>query len=291
MSGEVGLVTDSTAEIHALGPRTSWHVVPLALEMDGERYREGPELSAADFHQLLQEANSPPSTLPPSIEAFEEAYRELLGTYRRIVSVHLSGELSDTVEHAREAARRLGEVERIRVIDSMLAGPALGLLCLELEERIRSGRALPEAVSETEEIAGVACVYFSVYTLDFLYLGGRLERSPPSSASTQEDRPILTMRDGRLKLVERVIGETSRVERMAELVEERFGSDEPLAAAVVHAGVRGREAARRIEQRLLATPPDRAAAWRRAPLGPVLCAHTGFDVCGVAAYPLALSAL
>jgi hypothetical protein len=28
-----------------------------------------------------------------------------------------------------------------------------------------------------------------------------------------------------------------------------------------------------------------------SPLGPVLCAHTGFDVCGIAVYPRRLSAI
>lgn len=287
---EVGLVTDSTAGIHALEPRSGWHVVPLELEIDGERFREGPELSAAEFHRMLQEANAPPSTLPPEVEAFEQVYRELLARHERLVSVHLSGELSLTVEHAREATRRMGVEDRVVVLDSRLAGPALGLLCLEVEARSVSGRSIPEMLEETGRIVERALVYFSVYTLDFLYLGGRLERAPRPVDASQEDRPILTMRDGRLELVERVIGETTRVERVAELVEERLGRGESLAAAVVHAGERGEEAARMLERRLLAAPGEDTVC-RRAPLGPVLCAHTGFDVCGVAAYPRSLSAL
>lgn len=287
---EVGLVTDSTAGIHALEPRVKWHVVPLELEIDGERFREGPELSAAEFHRMLQEANAPPTTLPPEVEAFERMYRGLLARHERLLSVHLSGELSLTVAHAREATLQMGVEDRVVVVDSRLAGPALGLLCLEIEARSVSDRSIPEMLEETGRIVEQALVYFSVYTLDFLYLGGRLERAPRPADASHEDRPILTMRNGRLELVERVIGETTRVERVAELVEERLGRGEPLAAAVVHAGERGEEAARMLERRLLAAPGE-DTVWHRAPLGPVLCAHTGFDVCGVAAYPRSFSAL
>jgi fatty acid-binding protein DegV len=90
--------------------------------------------------------------------------------------------------------------------------------------------------------------------------------------------------------VERVVGETTRVERILELIDARFGKDEPLVSAIVHAGQRGEVAAERLERALTR---ERAVPARcfRAPLGPVLCAHTGFDVCGVAVYPDRLSAL
>lgn len=292
-TGAISLVTDSTAGIHALDPSARWHVVPLEIEIDGRRYREGPGFSAAEFHRLLQEANAPPETLPPTVDAFVESYEPLVVDGGRVVSIHLSGGLSQTVERAREAARRPGLAERVRVVDSGLAGPALGLVCLETEARIERGDPVDAALDATREIATAATVHFSVYTLDFLYLGGRLERVPrPAGGHAEaEDRPILTVEDGRLTLVERVVGETTRVERMAQMVEERFGRDEPLAGAIVHAGSHGQEAARRLEKRLRGTSAGRESAWLRAPLGPVACAHTGFDVCGVAAYPRSLSAL
>ncbi|HUP20292.1 MAG TPA: DegV family protein [Gemmatimonadota bacterium] len=285
------LVTDTTAAIESLAPGSSWTVVPLELEIDGRTYREGPELSAGEFHQLLQHANAPPVTLPPSIDAFVETFEGLLEGAERVLAVHLSGELSQTVEHARAAARRVDGEGRVRVVDSRLAGAATGLLCLEAEARLAAGEGVDEVAAALESLVERSLVYFSVYTLDYLYLGGRLERMPRTGAATEADRPILTMRDGRLALVERVIGETTRVERMAELVEERFGREEPLGAVCVHAGPQGQEAARMLEERVRSAPRGNATLWRRAPLGPVLCAHTGFDVCGVAAYPRAASRL
>ena len=142
---------------------------------------------------------------------------------------------------------------------------------------------------QVEAIARATRVYFSVYTLDFLYLSGRLGRSAARGESGQDDRPILALEDGRLSLIERVIGETTRVERMVELVARDFEAGEPIVAACVHAGTRGREAAGQLERVL--GEVRRPARWYRAPLGPVLCAHTGFDVCGIAAYPARLSAV
>lgn len=77
--------------------------------------------------------------------------------------------------------------------------------------------------------------------------------------------------------MERVIGETTRVERTVQLVEGEFGVEEPLVAAVTHAGQRGQVAATRLEE-LLAGNGAAVEIRFSLPLGPVLCAHTGFDV-------------
>jgi DegV family protein with EDD domain len=282
-------VTDSTAGIERLALGIRCAVVPLTLEIDGTFYKEGAGLSAADFYRLLQEAGSPPATLPPSVDEFVAVYEPLLAESDSVLSIHLSGELSRTVERARGAAARLGAEDRIAVLDSRLAGAALGLLCLEADARLRRGDSLAETREALERIIAGIRVYFSVYSLDFLYLGGRLDRIGGPGSRLAEDRPILSLEDGRLVLVERVIGETTRVDRTVELVGEEFGESEPLTGAVTHAGRRGQAAAGRLEE-LLGGEAGRVDIAFSLPLGPVLCAHTGFDVCGIAVYPSRLSA-
>lgn len=289
MSG-VALVTDSTAGLDRLAPDLGCAIVPLALEIGGALYREGPELSSGTFYRLLEEAASPPATLPPRVDEFVRVFEPLLASHESVLSIHLSGELSQTVERAREAARLLSAEDRIAVVDSRLVGAALGLLCIEARARLERGASLTEARDTVERIAQGTRVYFSVYSLDFLYLGGRLERVGGSGSRVAEDRPILSLENGRLTLVERVIGETTRVERTLQLVEGEFGAGEPLVAAVTHAGRRGQEAAARLEELLAANGMEVDVRFS-PPLGPVLCAHTGFDVCGIAVYPRGLSVM
>lgn len=287
--GSVALVTDSTAGIERLTPQIHCAVVPLTLDIDGALYKEGASLSAPDFYRLLEVAGSPPVTLPPEVEEFVAVYEPLLAENESVLSIHLSGELSRTVDRAREAAGRLGAGDRIAVLDSRLAGAALGLLCLEAQARLRLGDSLAGTREALEHIIAGIRVYFSVYSLDFLYLGGRLDRVGVPGSRVAEDRPILSLEDGKLVLVERVIGETTRVDRMVELVAAEFGETEPLTGAVTHAGRRGQAAAARLEE-LLGGEGGRVEIAFSLPLGPVLCAHTGFDVCGIAVFPSRLSA-
>ena len=290
MAGEVALVTDSTAGLDLLARDIGCTVVPLALEIGGTLYREDSGLSNEAFYRLLEETGSPPATLPPGVDEFVRVYESLLAEHDSVLSIHLSAALSQTVDRAREATQFLSAEDRIIVLDSRLAGAALGLLCIEARARLERGVPLAKARDWIERIAGATRVYFSVYSLDFLYLGGRLERVRGSGSKIAEDRPILSLDQGRLTLVERVVGETTRVERTIQLVEEEFGVGEPLVAAITHAGRRGRDAAARLEQLLSANGAEIDVRFS-PPLGPVLCAHTGFDVCGIAVYPRRLSAL
>lgn len=287
MSPSVARVTDSTSEVSALGLSSTWTVVPLEIEIDGRRFMDGQELSSADFYALFQQANTVPVTVPPSAERFAAVYERLLEDHEQVLSIHLSGELSRTVDHAREAVERLGASERVVVVDSRLAGLPLGLLCLEAEARLASGQEQDEVARAVEAVTKATRVYFSVYTLDFLYLSGRLERPPAGGATDHDDRPILALSEGRLSLIERVVGERTRVERMVDRLAADYDPEDPIVAACVHAGARGKEAADQLERALAGVRPP--VRWYRAPLGPVLCAHTGFDVCGVAAYPARLS--
>jgi DegV family protein with EDD domain len=289
VTSRVARVTDSTSEVGSLGLTPSWTVVPLEIEIDGRRLREGHDLSPAEFYTLFQQTNAVPVTIPPSPDRFVDVYEDLLGKHERVLSIHLSGELSRTVEHARQAAARIGASDRVVVVDSRLAGLPLGLLCLEAEARLGEGQDPVEVARALQTVAASTRVYFSVYTLDFLYLSGRLDRPAGDGPKGQDDRPVLALEEGRLTLIERVVGETTRVERMVEHVAGAWGADEPIVAACVYAGARGEQAARELERTLGELHPP--ARWHRAPLGPALSAHTGFDVCGIGVYPARLSAV
>ena len=136
MTPAVGRVTDSTSEVDALGLAARWTVVPLEIEIDGRRMREGDELSSAEFYTLFQEANAVPLTIPPSPERFADVYTDMLERHEKVLSVHLSGELSRTVGvaigHELDAVRAgdldevSGEVESVEMTVDFENGLVIG---------------------------------------------------------------------------------------------------------------------------------------------------------------------
>src|SRR5262249_56395254 len=81
----------------------------------------------------LRTAATLPTTSQPSIGDFLAVYAPLVQAGRDVVSIHISGGISGTVEAARQAAAELTERAagaRIEVIDSRLGCGALGLVVL-----------------------------------------------------------------------------------------------------------------------------------------------------------------
>src|SRR5262249_57817058 len=106
------IVVDSTADFPEAPERfPNWRVVPLYVRFGDESFRDYVELGPAEFYERLRTAPETPSTSQPTPGDFLAVYEEL-GTYERILSLHIAGKLSGTLESARTAGRELGDKVR-----------------------------------------------------------------------------------------------------------------------------------------------------------------------------------
>ncbi|MBM4437432.1 MAG: DegV family EDD domain-containing protein [Actinobacteria bacterium] len=102
----VRIVTDSTASLPPyLAERHGIEVVPLLVRFGDTEYRDGVDLSDAEFYRMLEERPEHPVTSQPSPAAFADVYRRLGAAGDAIVSVHISSALSGTLASARLAAQ------------------------------------------------------------------------------------------------------------------------------------------------------------------------------------------
>src|SRR3954469_9967733 len=132
MPQRIAVVTDSTAYLPpSLVERSGVTVVPLQVVVGGRSYAEGVEVSSDQVAEALRERR-PVTTSRPSPQLFAETYTRLAAEGATgIVSVHLSGDLSGTVDAARTAARAVRDQRiPVEVVDSRLLGMGLGFAAL-----------------------------------------------------------------------------------------------------------------------------------------------------------------
>src|ERR671934_56422 len=115
------------------------------------------------------------TTSQPPPGDFLATYRELEG-YGRILSVHIAGKLSGTIESARSAARLL-EGDPVRTIDSGSASAAIAMLGLAIQRRLERGTTDDEIAQLIHRFEDNAGLIFTVDTLEFLRRGGRIGRA------------------------------------------------------------------------------------------------------------------
>src|SRR3982751_1092965 len=118
----VTIVTDTTHYLpRGLAQQAGLHDVSLYVNDGAHTERESAMPDFDAFYERLGQAEQLPTTSQPSIGDFLAVYEPLLRDRRDIVSVHISGGISGTVESARQAAadavaRHPGR--RIEVVDS-----------------------------------------------------------------------------------------------------------------------------------------------------------------------------
>src|SRR4051812_7806548 len=94
------IVLDSTCDFpEGAVQHPSWRIVPLYVRFGDESFRDFVELPPDEFYDRLRHSAELPSTSQPTPGDFAAAY-ESLGGYDRILSLHLPGTLSGTVESA-----------------------------------------------------------------------------------------------------------------------------------------------------------------------------------------------
>src|SRR3954471_14957069 len=189
------IVVDSTADFPEAPERfPNWRVVPLYVRFGDESFRDYVELAPQQFYARLRSAAETPSTSQPTPGDFLALYEEL-GAYERILSVHIAGKLSGTIESARAAARELGG-DRVRTIDSESASAAIAMRGLAIQRRLERGTSDEEVDALVERYRREASLLFTVDTLEYLARGGRIGKARAWAGEVLDIKPILSIQGG-----------------------------------------------------------------------------------------------
>jgi DegV family protein with EDD domain len=281
----VAVVTDSTSYLpRELVAARGIREVSLYVRDGAGQRRELDIDDYARFYDDLRGAAALPTTSQPSIGDFAAVYEPLLADGRDIVSVHISGGISGTVETARQAAEevlRARPDRRIEVLDSTVSAGALGLVALAAASAAADADA---AVARAQEAIRAMRFWFAVDTLEYLRRGGRIGAAQAWLGGALKIKPILTL-DGEITPVERVRTSRRAFERMVDYMSTR-AADGADAWVVQH--IRAPDVAERLIERgrdVYGCEPAFVSE-----VGPVIGAHVGPGLVGVGGIPRALIA-
>jgi DegV family protein with EDD domain len=282
----VAVVTDSTSYLpRDLVAERGIHEVSLYVSAGGEQRRELDIDDYARFYDDLRGATDLPTTSQPSIGDFAAVYEPLAAAGADVVSVHISGGISGTVESARQAAADVVKAHpgrRIEVVDSTVSAGALGLVALAASGRARAGDDAGAVVAATEAAIGAMRFWFAVDTLEYLRRGGRIGAAQAWLGGALKIKPILTL-DGEITPIERVRTSKRAFERMVEFLRARHadGADGWVVQHVQSPEVAGRLVA--LGRETYGCEPAFVSE-----VGPVIGAHVGPGLVGVGGIPRAL---
>jgi DegV family protein with EDD domain len=232
----IRIVTDSTCDLPE-GRLAELGVVavPININFGTQEYHEGEDLGYADFYRLVDELGQVPTTSQPSPGSFAAVYRRLAAEgATAILSVHVTGKLSGTVQSAAMAADMVKDEVDVRVFDSLAGSAGMGFLLLEAVELLKQGAGADEILARWAGIRGTMRIFFALDTLKYARMSGRVGALQSTLASFLQIKPIIVLNEGMLGLGERVRTRKAAMERLLDLAAGAVG-DRPVNLAVVHA--------------------------------------------------------
>ncbi len=276
----VAVVTDSTAYLpFEIAARYGIRVVPLHVIVGGQSFEEGRDISPGEVADALREF-TPVSTSRPTPAAFQRVYAEAIDAGAdEIVSIHLSGQLSATIESARLAAQ--DAAVPVHVVDSGALGMTMGFAVLAAAAAADDGAGAAEIAEAVRAGVETATTIFYVGTLEHLRRGGRIGRASALLGSALSIKPLLTLTDGLIEPLEKVRTEAKALQRMEDLAfaaVESMDASDGVDVAVQHldAGPRAERLAERLAERI---PSARCILL--VELGAVVGAHVGPGMLGL----------
>jgi DegV family protein with EDD domain len=255
-------------------------IIPINIIHNGKTYLQGVDMKYEDFYQLVENEGAIPSTSQPTPYQFTEFYRQIAKPGDQILSIHITEKLSGTMASAKIAAQELSGEFEIRPFDSASGTLVMGMMAKEARILDRAGKTIDEIILRLEEIRNQHRLMFTLDTLKYASLSGRIKHLQAALASLLKVKPIIELRNGTLEMGEKVRSRAKSIELMLKKMEKEFG-DKRLIVGVAYA--RDKEAGTQLMKEVIER--FNCAEVIIGEISISLAAHFGPGTLGITAYP------
>jgi DegV family protein with EDD domain len=279
---KTAFITDSTAYLPADFIRENEiTIIPLNLHWDGATFRDGVNITPAQFYDMLSKSKTIPTTSQPTYGEFEMIIKDLAKSNDAIFAVLISSGISGTVDSALMAQKHLSEIN-LKVIDSKSTSAGLAMILRALVSARSRGVPPVEMVALAHRIIENISIFFMVDTMEYLYKGGRIGGASRFLGGALDIKPILYLTpEGKINALEKVRTKKKAVQRLIDLAVEKAARKQA-RVGIIHA--QARADAEAIAQ-TLAGRMD-CAELEIYELSPVIGTHVGPGTLGIAIHTI-----
>ena len=276
----IAIITDTDASLpRALAAKHHIRQVPIVIQFGDQSLLTDNDLNDAQLFARIDRDGKLPTTSAPSpgqfVTAFQAAFDEGAD---HVICFNVSSAISATYAAAVNARNLLPDRD-ITVIDTQSLSLGQGFMAIAAAEAAQAGASKEECITRAQDVGQRAHVFAALSTLKYLAMSGRVGAIAAGMAGLLNIKPILTIRDGKLEMLEKVRTQKKAWARILELADGIIAGQAVEQLAIVH--VAAPEAAREFEKMLRVTlncPPEVLIA----ELTPGLSVHTGSGLVGLA---------
>jgi DegV family protein with EDD domain len=273
------IITDTDASLpKQLASQYGIRQVPIAVNFGAEVFKTGIDIDDASLFERVDREGKLPTTSAPAPGDFSTAFEEAFSDgAESVLCFCVSSEVSATYGAAVAASQAMAD-RNIQVVDTRNLSMGQGFMVLAASEAAQAGKTAAEILSMVDGIRERSYMFAVLPTLKYLAMSGRVGSLAAGFANVISIKPILTVQDGKLDLLERVRTLSRAWTRAIELSAKAVGSHKIERLAMVH--VNAKKEARDFYQQFNQAIPYTGEVLY-ADLTPGLSVHSGTGMVGV----------
>ena len=219
---KLAVITDSSAFLQAETLRKEdLFVLDIPVNIDGQEYVEGVNLTAQEFYEKMASANELPKTSQPSIAKLDEILSSLKAKgYTHALGLFLSSGISGFYQNIQYMK---DEYEGVTIAfpDTRITSAPLGYMVESVLKCAEQGDGFESILDKVTEQIENTSAFIMVDDLDHLVKGGRLSNGAAILGNLLSIKPILYFNDqGVIEVYEKVRTEKKATKRLVEIVKE-----------------------------------------------------------------------
>ena len=247
---KLAVITDSSAYLNKeILNREDLFVLDIPVNIDGQEYIEGVNLTAEEFYQKMAQASELPKTSQPSIAQLDEILTSLKEKgYTHVLGLFLSSGISGFYQNIQYM---VDDYEGLTIAfpDTLITSAPLGIMV----ESVFSWRDQGDDFVIIQDKLAIQISHTSAFImvddLDHLVKGGRLSNGAALLGNLLSIKPILYFNEhGVIEVYEKVRTEKKATKRLIEIIKETTASGQ-YRVIVIHGN--SPEKAEELRQHLL----------------------------------------
>ena len=219
---KLAVITDSSAFLQAETLRKEdLFVLDIPVNIDGQEYVEGVNLTAQEFYEKMASASELPKTSQPSIAKLDEILSSLKDKgYTHALGLFLSSGISgfhQNIQYMKDEYEGL----TIAFPDTRITSAPLGYMVESVFRWAEQGEEFTTILDQLENQIQKTSAFIMLDDLDHLVKGGRLSNGAAILGNLLSIKPILYFNDqGVIEVYEKVRTEKKATKRLVEIVKE-----------------------------------------------------------------------
>ena len=219
---KLAVITDSSAFLQAETLRKEdLFVLDIPVNIDGQEYVEGVNLTAQEFYEKMASASELPKTSQPSIAKLDEILSSLKEKgYTHVLGLFLSSGISGFHQNIQYMTDEF-EGLTIAFPDTRITSAPLGFMVESVFQWVEQGDDFESILNKVTEQIENTSAFIMVDDLNHLVKGGRLSNGAAILGNLLSIKPILYFNDqGVIEVYEKVRTEKKATKRLVEIVKD-----------------------------------------------------------------------